>query len=322
MADETSGGRIPAVAAEVRPEDRDLGFGSVVAREERGRFLNRDGTFSVHRDGLGFLKSLSLYHLLLTATWPQFLFFLSIGYLLVNLAFATGYFLCGPAAFAGMHSGFPGGRFWECYFFSVQTFATIGYGAISPLSLAANILVVLESVTGLLLVALGTGISFARFSRPTAKILLSERALIGPYRGKTAFEFRIVNGRKSEMIDVQAKVLLSRRAPSGDRDFKQLKLERDNVLFFPLSWTVVHPIDETSPLWGVTQPDLLAQDAEFLVLLQGIDETFSQTVHTRSSYKANEVDWGVNFVNIYNPPDPDGGISIDIGRLSDVERRG
>lgn len=322
-------GRIPATGAEPiapardtsRPEDRDLGFGSVVARQAKGRFLNRDGTFNVRRGGLGFLQSLSLYHLLLTATWPRFLVFLSIGYLLVNFAFATAFYLCGPHAFAGMHAGFPGGRYAECYFFSVQTFATIGYGAISPISLPANLLVVLESVTGLLLVALGTGISFARFSRPTAKIVFSERALIGPYRGITAFEFRIANARKNEMIEVQAKVLLSRRLASGDRDFRQLQLERDNVPFFPLSWTVVHPIDESSPLWRVTESELLAQDAEFLILLQGIDETFSQTVHQRSSYKAHEVDWNVNYVNIYNPPTASGDISIDIGRLSGVERR-
>ncbi len=329
MADSKLPGRVPAATeasdglAEPRPLNpgRDLGFGSVVARQARGRFLNRDGTFNVHRDGLGFLKSLSLYHQLLTVTWSQFLVFLSIGYLLVNLLFASGYYLCGPEAFAGMHSGFPGGRFVECYFFSVQTFATIGYGAISPVSLPANLLVVLESVTGLLLVALGTGISFARFSRPNAKILFSERALIGPYRDITAFEFRIVNGRKNEMIELQAKVLLSRRLPSGDREFKQLSLERDVVPFFPLSWTIVHPIDENSPLWAVTEAQLLEQEAEFLILLQGIDETFSQTVHTRSSYKAHEVDWGVNFVSIYNPPARDGSLSIDIGRLSDVERR-
>ncbi|MEO8504913.1 MAG: ion channel [Acidobacteriota bacterium] len=302
-------------------EGRDLGFGSVVARQARGRFLNRDGTFNVRRGGLGFLKSLSLYHGLLTVTWPRFLLFLSIGYLLVNLAFASAFYLCGPLAFGGMHSGFPGGRFVECYFFSVQTFATIGYGAISPLSLSANLLVVLESVTGLLLVALGTGISFARFSRPTAKVLFSDRAIIGPYRDITAFEFRIVNARDKEIIELQAKVLISRRLANGDREFKQLELERDAVPFFPLSWTVVHPIDQASPLWGTSENELLAQEAEFLILLQGIDETFSQTVYTRSSYKAHEIDWGVNFASVYNPPDEDGGLSIDVRKLSATEKR-
>ena len=152
MSQQNPPGRIPAVATEApaviaSPEapklndGKDLGFGSVVSRQARGRFLNRDGTFNVRREGLGFFKSLSLYHQMLTATWPQFLLMLGAIYLLANFVFATGYFLCGPQAFEGMHTGFPGGRYVECYFFSVQTFATIGYGAISPASLAANLLV-------------------------------------------------------------------------------------------------------------------------------------------------------------------------------------
>ncbi len=311
----------PASADSTLPVDRnDLGFGSVVARQSRERLLNRDGSFNVRREGLGFFLSLSLYHSLLNMSWPRFLLVLTGGFLGVNFAFACIYFAAGPDALTGLHWTTTGGHFLGCFFFSVQTFATIGYGSIAPAKLAANVLVVVEAVTGLLLVALGTGISFARFARPRARILFSERAVIAPYRSGTAFEFRIANARKNELTDVSARLLLARRKAGGDREFLPLKLERENVLFFPLSWTIVHPIDDASPLRGQTAEDLVAAHAEFLILLSGNDETFNQVVHARSSYEASELVWNARFQSLYNPPDVDGGISIDVGRLSAIER--
>jgi inward rectifier potassium channel len=306
------------------PEDlnRDLGFGAVVARESRRRLLNRDGSFNVVREGLSFLQSLSPYHYLLTTTWPRFLGLVVLFFLVTNLLFGTAYFACGPGQIAGSKATNLHSQFLEDFFFSVQTFATIGYGGMHPVGLAANVLVTLESLVGLLGFALATGILFARFSRPTAKILFSENAIIAPYRGITAFEFRVANARSNEMIQVEARVMLTRfrRDGSGNREFIPLKLERERVTFFPLSWTVVHPIDEASPLWGLTAEDLIADDAEFLVLFSGIDETFSQTVYTRSSYKAQEIVWGARFANVFNPPKPNGILSIDIGHLHRIEK--
>lgn len=301
---------------------RDLGFGSVVAGQSRRRLLNPDGSFNVVREGLSPITSLSVYHTLLTTTWPRFLGFTVVSYLLVNALFALGYMACGPDALGGLRSDTPQGRFTEEFFFSIQTFATIGYGVVYPRSLAANLLVTVESLVGLLGFALATGLLFARFARPTARILFSRRALIAPYHGITAFEFRIANVRSNQLIDVAARVQLSRLRSDGRRDFIPLPLERNQVVFFPLSWTIVHPIDETSPLWGMTENDLLAQDVEFLILMTGTDETFAQVVHTRSSYKADEVVWGARFANLFNPPTPDGVLSIDIGKLHDYERVG
>jgi inward rectifier potassium channel len=300
----------------------DLGFGAVVARESRKRLLNKDGSFNVVREGLGWLRSLSPYHYLLTTTWPRFLGLVVVFFLVTNAVFGLAFFACGPGQIAGSKAVSLPDQYLEDFFFSVQTFATIGYGGMHPVGLAANVLVTLEALVGLLGFALATGILFARFSRPTAHILFSERAIIAPYRGITAFEFRVANVRRNEMIQVEARVMLTRIRldGSGNREFLPLRLERDKVVFFPLSWTVVHPIDEESPLWGATPEDLEAWDAEFLILFSGIDETFSQTVYTRSSYKAQEVLWGARFLNLFNPPKPDGVLSIDIGRLHDVER--
>jgi inward rectifier potassium channel len=304
------------------PVDRnDLGFGSVVSKESRERLLNRDGSFNVRREGLGFFKSLSAYHWLLGLTWTRFVLVLGGGFLVINLLFAGGFYLCGPDSLVGVEAQSSPGRFLADFFFSVQTFATIGYGGMAPATLTANILVVLEAVFGVLLVALGAGISFARFARPRARILFSERAVIGPYGGGKAFMFRIANARRSELLDVQARVLLAMRESEGEgRVFWPLTLERESVLFFPLSWTVVHPIDETSPLWGKGAEDLAVEQAEFLVLLSGTDETFAQVVHDRCSYDASEIVCNGRFVSLFNPPDADGNLSIDVERLSEIER--
>lgn len=299
----------------------DLGFGAVVARESRQRLLNRDGTFNVRREGLGYFKSLSAYHYLLTITWTQFLGYVAGCYLALNSLFALAYLMAGPNALSGAAGSGLGSRFANAFFFSVHTLATIGYGNISPQTLAANLLVTAESLVGLLGFALIAGIMFSRFARPVVDILFSPHAVIAPYRDRTAFMFRIVNQRTNEIVDLETRVVLSRRKRGGatvtDREFLAMKLERERVVFFPLSLTVVHPIDESSPLWGMGPDALRETDSEFLILLNGFDETFSQTVHTRSSYKPHEVVWGARFVSMFNPPRADGVVSVDIARLGE-----
>lgn len=303
--------------------NRDLGFGAVVSRDSRQRLLNRDGSFNVVREGLGFWRSLSPYHFLLTASWPRFLGLVLIGYLGINALFGAAYLACGPGALIGIDRS-PGSLplYLQDFFFSVQTFATIGYGATSPHSLVAHGLVTLESLAGLLSLTLVTGLVFARFARPGAYILFSDRAIVAPFRNVTAVMFRIANSRSNQLIQVEAKVILGRFRDGivgAGREFLPLKLERDHVEFFPLSWTLVHPIDETSPLWGLTRDQIEEASTEFLILIQAFDETFSQTVLTRSSYTSDEMIWGARFTNLFNPPMPDGTISIDVSKLHDTE---
>jgi inward rectifier potassium channel len=230
--------------------------------------------------------------------------------------------LAGEGALTGTHANTIPGRFLEEFFFSVHTLATIGYGTIAPASLLANVIVTLETLVGLVSVAVMAGISFARFSRPVANILFSRNAVIAPYRGGRAFMFRLVNRRSNQLVELEAKVMLSRRRRDSttDREFLGLKLERDRVSFFPLSWTVVHPIDADSPLRDWTGEDLADCDAEFLILLNAFDETFSQTVHARSSYKSEEIVWGARFASMFQPKDEKGTISVDIHKIHDIER--
>ena len=298
-------------------ENRDLGFGAVVARASKERLLNRDGSFNVKREGLPFGASLSLYHALLTMTWPRFLGVVVLYFLAVNAVFGAVYAALGPGA---LDSADPwlGTGFVRGFFFSVETFSTVGYGQISPRGLGANIVVTVEILSGLLSVTLATGMLFARIARPTARILFSRSAVIAPYRGITAFEFRIANVRRNQILELQAKVLFS-RLEGGVRRFHTLDLERESVVFFPLSWTIVHPISESSPLRGLTKEDLRACDAEFLVLLTGIDETFAQSVHARSSYKFDEIVWNAKFASIMKLPGDGQSVGIDVGHIHEIE---
>jgi len=299
-------------------EGRDLGFGAVVARESRRRLLNRDGSFNVARRGLRLASSLSLYHLLLTTSWTRFIGLLAGSYLALNGGFGVAFLLCGPEALVGG----AGSAFGRAFFFSVETFSTIGYGNVVPVGLAANLVVTLEALVGLLWLALATGLLFARFSRPTARVVFSRTAVIAPYRGIKAFEFRIANVRSSQLIEVSATVMLARFEEAGGRQvrrFYNLALERSSVVFFPLSWTIVHPIDETSPLKDLTRDDLRRSDGEFLVLLSGVEETFAQRVHVRSSYKWDEVVWGARFSDILDHPKGDEPITMDVSRLHAIE---
>jgi inward rectifier potassium channel len=313
----------PQVSTTNNPADmRDLGFGSVVARESRQRLLNRDGSFNVIRAGLGFLASLSPYHALLTMSWRRFFGLTALFYFGANLLFATAYMLCGAGALSVPANSGIESHFLQAFFFSIHTLATIGYGTISPIGVAANIIVSIESFIGLFGLALCTSLLFARFSRPTAKILFSDRAVIAPYRDKTAFEFRIANARRNQIIELEAKALFARFEEVDGRPLRRfypLKLERERVVFFPLSWTIVHPIDETSPIYGMSANDLRESKGEFLVLLTGFDETFSQTVNARSSYLAEEVVWKARFADIFNRPSDDGLLTIDVRKLHSIE---
>jgi inward rectifier potassium channel len=313
----------PRLSPEEQARDRDLGFGSVVSRESRQRLLNRDGSFNVARRGLGFLESFAPYHLLLTIPWVGFLVVVSAIYLVLNLVFALAYLACGPDALVGAGAAMLGGRFGQAFFFSIQTFATIGYGQIGPNGMAANIVVTIEALVGLMYQALATGLLFARFTRPTATVLFSRSAVVAPYSGGQGLMFRIVNQRRNEIIQLEAQVLYSAVEPDDRggtvRRYSPLSLERNKVTFFPLSWTIVHPIDSASPLAGRTPEELERMQVEILVLLSGVDEALEQTVHARSSYRANEIVWNARFRSMFLTSDSRARVLVDVSRVHEIE---
>jgi inward rectifier potassium channel len=307
----------------VSEEDKDLGFGSKVVGESRLRFINRDGTFNVARTGIRRFSTLNLYHFLLTMSWKKFLLLVLLLYFVSNVVFGWFYTSLGAQALVDTSEAPIMNMMARGFFFSVQTFATIGYGTIHPVGTLANLLVTIESYYSLLANALITGLVFARFSRPTAKLLFSDVSVVAPYRGITGYMFRITNSRNNQLIEIKAQVTFSRFVEKNGaltRKLDTLKLERDKVSFFPLSWTIVHPIDEKSPMYGMTQEDFEKSDGEILILLSAMDETFAQIVHARSSYKADEIKSGYKFADLYNKNKPDERLSIDIRKLSQIEK--
>jgi inward rectifier potassium channel len=314
---------INQIDAPMREEERDLGFGSVVAGESRQRLLNQDGTFNVQRTGLSLLTSLNLYHTLISMSWRRFIALTLLLYFLSNVVFGFTYALFGADALVDTSSAPTENLFLRGFFFSVQTFATIGYGTIHPVGIVPNLLVTIESYYSMIATALITGIVFARFARPTAHIIFSDVAVIAPYKNGEGFMFRMVNGRSNQLIEVEAQVTFARFIEQDGkiaRRFDQLELERRRIAFFPLSWTCVHPIDEKSPLYNLTEADLKKSDAEILILITATDETFAAIVHTRSSYKPDEIKFKHKFVSIYNTVEEGEPLSIDIKKLSQTEK--
>ena len=301
----------------IEKQNRDLGFGSVLSGRRQLRLLNRDGSFNVYRQKPKWWRRVLTYHFLLNMSWPRFFAVILAGFVVINALFATAYYLAGPQTVQGEVG--VSNQFLRCFFFSVDTFATIGYGNLAPAGVTAHVIVSIEALGGLMMFAIATGLVFAKFARPIANIVYSENAVIAPYRGITAFMFRVINGSHNQLIDLEARVVFTRFEDS-QRKYYPLTLERDRVSFFPASWTVVHPVDNASPLYGLTREELIARNAEFLVLLTATDETFSTTVQSRSSYAAEEIVWGARFANLFQ--DGDRILTIDMDRFHAVEPAG
>ncbi|MDE3166913.1 MAG: hypothetical protein KGN36_13995 [Acidobacteriota bacterium] len=283
------------------------------------RVIERDGSLNVERSGASW-RDFHPYLHLINMRWPGFFAILTAGYLLANTLFAVIYFSLGPNQLQGEDASSVSGRFLSDFFFSAHTLTTVGYGSIAPHSLAANVVAVIESMVGVLGFAVATGLLFGRVSRPSAKIGFSETMVVAPYEEGTALEFRIANRRRNDLMEVEARVLLmtvETRDGTPVRRYSQLKLERSQVLFLALTWTIVHPIDAGSPLWSLTAGDLARQQAEFVILLKAFDDTFSQTVFARYSYRHDEIQWGKRFAPAFRM-NRRGDMVIDLDRLGAV----
>jgi inward rectifier potassium channel len=261
-----------------------------------------------------------LYHSLLTATWAQFFGIVLVAYLGANLVFALGYLAIGDGIEEARR-----GNFSDAFFFSVQTMATIGYGKMAPRGLAANLLVTVEALVGLLGLALVTGLVFAKFSRPTARIVFSRNAVVTSFDGVPSLLVRMANERGNQIAEAQAHLVLLRteRTPEGEevRRVHDLRLRRSQSAFFAFTWTVVHPITPDSPLHGETAEGLRAKDVDLVASVTGLDDTLSQTVHARHAWTPDGILWGHRFQDVLVTL-PDGRRAIDYRRFHDVEPDG
>lgn len=296
----------------------DLGLGSK-GSPVAFRALNKDGSFNVHKKNVPFFERINFFHTLITMSWLRFNTFILLSYLGVNLVFASIYTLIGVEHLTGVEANSTTEAFTEAFFFSAQTVTTLGYGRVAPVGFAANMVAAIESMLGLLAFALGTGMFYGRFSRPTTKLKYSEHAVIAPYQNINGFMFRIVNPQSNQLLEVEVNISLSmRRKGTQLRNFFALKLERSKVNFLPYTWTVVHPIADTSPLFNLNEQQVRDNDAEFIVVIKAFDESSSQVVYSRSSYKATELKWGEKFVPIIQPEKD--GMVIDVSELGKTQK--
>jgi inward rectifier potassium channel len=303
-------------------EPADLGFGRVVAQAVRGRFVNRDGRPNSKKYGVGAQRTARFYLAALDASWPAFFAWMTGALLLINGCFALAYLAIGDGAIRGVDQLGLADPFLGALTFSIGIFTTTGTGAMHAVGPTANWLVNFESFLGPTTLVIAFGLLLARLIRPRMRIGFSESAIIAPYEDGRGFMFRIVNLQLGEMTDVQVRVNLVRFEQENGvrtREFHELKLERSSVEFFTLHWTVVHPITADSPLAGATPESLAASQAEFLIFVNALEETFSTRVSTRSSYTWDEIRWDVKFASIF-ASGPDGIIAIDVDRLSRTER--
>ena len=278
--------------------DKELGFGKVLTTEKR--LMLADGSFNVHRESIGVWDN--TYHFLVTMKWSTFFLLALLFFISINLVFATMYVLIGVEHFTGMSPGGPAQDFVNAFFFSSQTLTTVGYGHISPTGMITSIVASIESFFGLLTFALISGLLYGRFSRPAARVVFSENILVAPYKESQGLMFRMVNARKSELIETEVQILMSFNQEDGagntTRKFYPLNLEISKISFFSMSWTVVHPLFDKSPIKDFSKEDFENANAEFMILVKGIDETSQQLVHARHSYTAENMVWNAKFVPI------------------------
>jgi inward rectifier potassium channel len=264
---------------------------------------------------LGERYFLDLYHHLLTSSWPSLLLQILVAFIVLNTLFALAYLFNG-----GIDNARPG-NFGDVFFFSVETMATIGYGRLSPITLPANILMSLEALIGLMGLAMMTGLIFAKFSRPSARVRYSHYAVVSMRDGVLSLMFRMANMRSSQIVEATVHVVFARQEQTAEsesvRRFYDLRLTRYRNAIFSFSWTVVHPIDTDSPLYGLTPAMVKASRAELTVSVTGIDEIVSQTVHSRHSYDAADIIWGARMVDIISRS-PDGEFMIDYSHFNDI----
>jgi inward rectifier potassium channel len=291
--------------------------GARYTRPAAPRIVQRERSDQVVAIGLraGWMKD--LYHYLLVLPWTAFIAAFFLLYLTLNLLFA-GLYLLGDGAVANARPGV----FADAFFFSVETLSTIGYGQMSPATLYGNAVMTVEALTGVMLLAVAAGLMFARFSRPTARVIFSKVAVVGPFNGVPTLSLRLANERRNQILDAEVSVIFVRDEQTGEGDwirrFYDLRLARQRSPIFAMTFTVMHAIDADSPLYNATPSSLAAAGAELVVTVTGIDGTTLQTIHARTSYLADEICWNRRFADVFTQT-LDGRLAIDYRRFHETD---
>jgi inward rectifier potassium channel len=298
--------------------ESNTGFGTN-ATNSGGRFLTKSGNANVRKTGISFFEGISWYHTMLTIPRWKFFFIIILFYFLVNCCFATLYYVIGVEHLKGIEATSKLDQFGQAFFFSIQTYTTVGYGHISPSGFITSFIASVEALFGLLSFAIATGLFYGRFSQPKAHILFSENALIAPYKEGTALMLRLTPYKNTSLTDVEAKITAGIQLKENQvvtNKFYFLDLEMSFINSLNLSWTLVHPITESSPFFGFTESDFKNTKGEIMVYIRTFDDMFSNTVVKRTSYTLDEVVFGAKFDLMYKQSSDDSKTILEIDKLN------
>jgi len=303
----------------IKPNN-DTGFGTN-ASSYGGRFINRDGTFNIRKEGVPFMDRFSIFHHMLTLPRWKFVTVILLFYIIINLLFGSIYYLIGVQQFQGVIGTTAWQKFKEAFFFSAETFTTVGYGRVNPTGDAANLVAAFEAMTGFLSFAMATGLMYGRFSRPRSYLAFSDLALISPYKGDHALMFRFVCYKDQHTLtDVEIRVNVGLQIQVDGRAeyrYYELQLERTRVENLSMNWTAVHPLDEKSPLRGFTWEDMKNADVELYVTIRGFDDVYSNLVLQRTSYTYNEIRFNGKFVPMYHESEDGKTTILELHKLNE-----
>jgi inward rectifier potassium channel len=299
-------------------DNNDTGFGGN-PDNYGGRFVNRDGTFNVRKEGVPFYHRFSLYHSMLNMPSYKFFGTLFTFYLTVNFIFGCIYYFIGSGQFVGVLATNQWQLFKEMFFFSTETFTTVGYGRVNPIGDGANSIAAVESMLGFLSFAIATGLLYGRFSKPKAFLIFSKNALISPYRDGSGLMFRFATYKDHHTmtnvdIKVNAAMLIEENGKTTYK-FYDLNLERNHVESLPMNWTVVHPLTSDSPIYDFTREDMKKADLEIYVSVRAFDDVYSNIVQQRTSYTYEEVLFGRKFVQMYRESDDGKTTIVELHRI-------
>lgn len=298
--------------------DNHTGFGSNAANYG-GRFINKDGSANIKKVGIDFAESISWYHTMLNIPRWKFMLIVFLFYGIVNFLFASIYCMIGVEHLNGISAATFVEKFGQAFFFSAQTFTTVGYGHISPSGFWCSFVASIEALFGLLSFAIATGLFYGRFSKPKAHIRFSENAIIAPFQDGKALMMRIAPYKNTNLTDAEAKVTLGMKVEENGVEvnrFFSLDLEYDKINALTLSWTLVHPITEESPLYGVSEDDFKTHVGEIIIYIKAFDEMYSNTVAIRSSYTFDEVIYGAKFVQMFENSQDSSKTILHVNKLN------
>jgi inward rectifier potassium channel len=299
--------------------NNDTGFGTN-ASDYGGRFINRDGTYNLRKTGISYFERFSIFHTMLNMPTWKFITVIVIFFMTINLVYTSIYWLIGAEGFTGMLATTSWQKFKELYFFSTETFTTVGYGRVNPVGDGVNFVAAIEAMNGFLSFAVATGLIYGRFAKPKSHIVFSDFALIAPYQDKNAFMFRIVSYKDNHnLTDVEIKMNVALQVQENGQSvykFYELSLERSRVDTLMMNWTVVHPIDENSPLLGLSHEDYKASDVEIYVQVKGYDDVYSVTVIQRTSYIHDEIKFNAKFVPMFHESEDGKTTIVELDKLS------